>query len=292
MRGLRVAVDAAQVELTRAVVSPGISALLDLARRHREAVDAEIHAEIEAGRPVRGAPQHENYPIGWCGPICERIFLRLSDDPMVREWIAHGVIWKRVYFIQDASMFQNAIQCGNAILDVANDSVRGATPPVEWYPLDGGFDWENLEGYSQSAAVAQKYYGATLFPNRIFPLLAPFAPFLKMEADGSFRIFRPEHMLFFPDVVEGWPRFRALIADAQKTQGPLPAAQRTFLGRCIERARACPPPVELREATNGELAASLSQWGLLKDLPPGRFRGSMARMEGLLRETNAWLAAG
>ena len=80
MRRLRVKVDAAQVELTREVVDPLLPALLDSTRRHREAVDAEIHTEIEAGRAVRGAPRHEKYPIGWCGPICERIFCRLSDE--------------------------------------------------------------------------------------------------------------------------------------------------------------------------------------------------------------------
>lgn len=280
----------AQRELTSSVILPQLEALLSLVRHHRAQVDAMFRADLAAGRPIPGAPADEEYPIGFCGPIRDAVFRRLLHEPLVQNLIAAGVLWKRIYFIQDASMFQNAIQCGHAILDVANDSVTVMKPPVAWYPLDSGFDWQNLENYQQTAAVAQRYYDVSLFPNRFFPLLVPLIPFVDLRADGSFRLFRFEHMLFFQDLAEGWPRLGALLAAEEDIPRPLPEAHQRFLEACQRYASRVPPPVELQESSPEEILALLPEWEALKTLPAARLQGALTRFDTYLRETNSWLA--
>ena len=59
---------------------------------------------------------------------------------------------------------------------------------------------ENLRDYRQTAAVAEKYYKARLFPNRFFPLLFPVAPLLRLGERGDIALFWHEHLLFFQDI--------------------------------------------------------------------------------------------
>lgn len=290
VQSLRVAEVPEQKLLTELIVAPKLAELLQLAREHRHEADNKLREELRAGISIPGAPAHEEYPIGHCGPICDEVFRRLTSEPLIQSLIASGVIWRRVYFIQDDSMFQNAIQCGNAILDVANDSVNPFKKPVEWYPLDGGFHWQNLDNYMQTAAVAERYYGVTLFPNRWFPLLAPLAPMIELKPDGTFLIFRPEMMLFFLDANEGWSRFRSLLSRVGEWERALPAAQRAFLQSCVSRAAEAPPPVELRECGEAEIFDILPQWEVLKTLPAERLHGALSRFDAALRGTNAWLA--
>ena len=280
-----------QAELSARVVRPAREELLRLARAHRDAVDADLRSDLAAGRPVPNAPEppEGDYPHGFCFAICAQVFEKLSKEPLVPGFVAAGVIWKTVYFIQDGRLFQNAIQCGDDLLDVANDSCDPALEPVVCTPLEE-VDWDNLRDYRQTATVAEKYYKAQLFPNRFFPLLFPVAPFLRLREGGDIALFWHEHLLFFQDINEGWPRVAALLDDAAWLEQPLPephAARMRELQR--EAGSGAPPPVELRECSPEELRASLASWESLHDLPLGSLRWTIANLDFHLRSTARWL---
>ena len=290
-RGMQIVRSLEQSSLSGRVVRPWREELLRLARAHRDAVDADLRRDLAAGRPVPNAPEPSEaaYPHGFCFAICTQVFEGLSKEPLVQGFVAAGAIWKTVYFIQEGRLFQNAIQCGDDLLDVANDTCNPALEPVVCTALDD-VDWDNLLDYRQTAAVAEKYYNARLFPNRFFPLLFPVAPFLRLGEGGDIAIFWHEHLLFFQDINEGWPRVAALLDDAAWLEQPLPephAARMRELQR--EAGSGAPPPVELRECSPEELRASLASWESLHDLPLGSLRWTIANLDFHLRSTARWL---
>jgi hypothetical protein len=279
-----------QAVLSARLVEPRLQDLLEMARRSRTEVDEELHADLAAGREVANTPEPRQgeYPIGFCFAICMGVLQHLSSEPLVQEFLAAGVTWKLVYFIQEDRLFQHAIQCGDFLLDVANDSCDLGLPPVVCTPL-ARFDWDNLRNYKQTAAVATQYYGVRLFPNRFFPLLFPAVPFLSLTPDGGIEIFRHEHLLFFLDINEGWPRIRELIADTEWITQPLPPAHAARLAWLQEMATSNPPPVVLRESTPEELLAGLSQWDALHRLAPERLAATIANLGARIDATAIWL---
>ena len=290
-RGMKIVRSPEQAELAARVVRPAREELLRLARSHREAVDAGLRGDLAVGRPVPNAPEPRDgaYPHGFCFAICTQVFKRLSKEPLVKGFVAAGVVWKAVYFIQEGRLFQNAIQCGDDLLDVANDSCDPALEPVVCTPLEEA-DWENLRDYRQTATVAEKYYAARLFPNRFFPLLFPIAPFLRLGEGGDIALFWHEHLLFFQDINEGWPRLGALLDDTAWMEQPLSAPHAARM-RELQRAAGsgAPPPVELRECLPHGLRASLASWEALHDLPPDSLRRTITNLDFHLRSTARWL---
>ncbi len=290
-RGMQIVRSPGQAALAARVVRPAREELLRLARAHRDTVDADLRSDLAAGRPVPNAPEpsERTYPHGFCFAICVRVFERLSKEPLVQGFVAAGVIWKTVYFIQEGRCFQNAIQCGDDLLDVAYDTSDPAFEPVVCTPLEEA-DWKNLRDYRQTATVAEKYYKARLFPNRFFPLLFPVAPFLRLGEGGDIAIFWHEHLLFFQDINEGWPRVGALLDDAPWMEQPLPAPHAARM-RELQRAvgSGAPPPIELRECSPDELRATLASWEALHDLPTDRLRRTITNLDFCLRSTARWL---
>lgn len=286
---MQIAVVQGQAVLSAQVLHPILRELLNLARSHRKRVDAALRADLAAGRPVPNAPGTTDYPIGFCFAICARVFQCLSGEPLVRGLVAAGVTWKPVYFIQENRLFQNAIQCGDHLLDVANNTCDPALAPVVCTPIED-LDWDNLRDYRQTAHVAERYYQTRIFPNRFFPLLFPVAPFLRLEPDGGIGIFWHEHMLFFLDINEGWPRAGALLDDAQWMTQPLPPEHAVRM-QALQVAAAGhePPPVELRESHPDELRTSLAQWDALHHLPAERLRMTIGHLDTRLRATARWL---
>ena len=290
-RGMQIVRSPEQAGLAARVVRPAREELLRLARAHRESVDADLRSDLAAGRPVPNAPEpaEGDYPHGFCFAICARVFERLSKEQLVQGFVAAGVVWKTVYFIQEGRLFQNAIQCGDDLLDVANDSCDQALEPVVCTPLEEA-DWANLRDYRQTAAVAEKYYKARLFPNRFFPLLFPVAPLLRLGEGGDIALFWHEHLLFFQDINEGWPRVGALLDDSAWMEQPLPAPHATRMSELqIAAGSGSPPPVELRECSTDELRASLVSWEALHDLQADTLRRTIANLDSHLRSTARWL---
>ena len=118
----------------------------------------------------------------------------------------------------------------------------------------------------------------------------PVAPLLRLGERGDIALFWHEHLLFFQDINEGWPRVGALLEDPAWMEQPLPAphaARMRELGRAAGSGAS--PPVELRECSPEELRASLASWEALHDLPADSLRRTIANLDLHLRSTARWL---
>jgi len=172
-------VDPAQAELTQACFSGRTEALRQYFLALRHEVDAELAAQIA---PAGGKP----YPYGQCEIITRNAVSRLSArlqgppgaDPIelaLRTFLGRGGIGRMVWGALRGQYFQNAIQLGALYVDVSNDTVVVTKPKVEILPLDQS-GLEPLRDLAHFREIAARYWGCTIYANRLVPSLAPLLP--------------------------------------------------------------------------------------------------------------------
>jgi len=290
-REMRITISPQQMEISNRLVAPRTGELLEAARICRRIADGELRAAMAAGETLPGGKGLDPsiYPIDFCFAICNRVFELLSEMPPVPELCAQGVLWKKIYFIQDSCFFQNAIQCGDYLLDVAYDTYTPALPPVSCNRLNE-VKWEPLNDYRQTGLVAEQYYRLRLFPNLYFPELFPVAPFLALHENGQLNLFWHEHLLFFMDFDENFPRLRALLDDPKWMGRELPEPHAAHFKNRLTNRFDLPSPVFMRTCTPIELGNLLDEWNTLRTLPSEPFDAMLIRLDQRLQATAAWLA--
>lgn len=241
LRAIRDAHDAdltavgAQEAVTRERLLPRIGDILEHVRRRRAAVDS-VYAEIRAKAGDRATPHGEahaaTYPIGFCLQIRDRVFDLLAADPEFRALIGPDTLFKRVHILLRDAYFQNAMQIGNLYVDAANDTVDPRKDKLDWAPADK-LDYRNCESWEQLHDVAHRYLGVELYPNLLFPLAFPVAPFFMIRPSGRIDLF-PQSLVFLKDLGDGMRRAKALLRDPRLTARRLPDAYETLLRRTFD----------------------------------------------------------
>ena len=267
------------VKLTRQRLAPVKTELLQLAQCHRREADAYFKQMPVSCPPdnefrIDASDQRQPYPLGCCRQIRDRVWDRLADEPLVHSLRKQGLTWKKVYFIQDGREFQNAIQCGDWLLDVAGDTVDPFKEPVVLAPLDV-LAWENLDDWHRFAEIAAGYYRLTVYPNLYFPLLFPLIPFLAIRETGRLELLYCQQMLFFLDLGDNWQRILALLEDHSLMGQPLPPIVEK---RLLETE---PFPVELRKCSAMELAETLREWEQIQGLSKTQVVATLKNFEKL-----------
>ena len=215
----------AQERLTKERLIPAMPAILERLKQHRAAVD-----EVHEGRRRKEQPRDEGkqiglslakYPIGFCRHIRDEVWDRALHDPEFLELVGPEVRVSRVFILLKGQFFQNAVQMGNLYVDVANDTVWVHKPKLEWARL-ADVDYRNVETWAQFAEVARRYLKVELYPNLLFPLAFPIAPFFAIRSNGRMDLLLAQDILFWKDVADGMPRARALLADEKFMNRRLP----------------------------------------------------------------------
>jgi hypothetical protein len=180
-----------QDNLVESYIVPSQEALIEDVSRLREEVDREAVLRVNANLTSFSSP----YPVGRCLEITRKVLSQMTsqlDNPDniglkgLRKFVKEGGVVRPVWAIQNKKYFQNAIQIGTAVLDVANDTVDPAKKKIVFHRTlqEGGF--ETINTISRFADVAEQYWGCRAYPNIYIPSLAPLFPVLirkKLYAD-------------------------------------------------------------------------------------------------------------
>ncbi|MBC8009522.1 MAG: hypothetical protein H7067_05455, partial [Burkholderiales bacterium] len=255
---------------TRRHLLPRIDAILARLAAHRAAVD-EVFAKKRAGlgataTTTAGEAPLIRYPIGFCSAIRDQVFERLLDDREFHALVGPEVVFKKIFVLLKGRYFQNALQLGNLYVDVANDTVDLAKPKLEWLRIDE-VDYENADDWPAVAAVGRRYYEIELYPNFLFPLAFPAAPYFAIRASGRIDFFQAQDLVFLKDLGDGFRRARALLDDPAFLARPLPEPYRALLEKACGGNLHAAFPLEfaptdaygLRERVLPEFAALDSQ---------------------------------
>ncbi len=217
---------------TRRCLLPRIDAILARLAAHRAAVDegfekrrAGLSAQATA---TAGEAPLANYPIGFCSVIRDQVFDRLLADREFHALIGPDVVFKKIFVLLKGRYFQNALQLGNLYIDVANDTVFVEKPKLEWARIED-VRHENADDWPAVAAVGRRYYEVELYPNLLFPLAFPAAPYFAIRASGRIDFFQAQDLLFLKDLGDDFRRARALLDSPDFLSRPLPEPYRHLL---------------------------------------------------------------
>lgn len=227
-RGLDLRASPDQEAPTRSRLLPRMGELLALLAGHRAAVDEEFFKKRAAQAPAAdadaplGEARLAAYPVGFCSEIRDGVWRRLPADPAFRALCGPEVAVRRVFVLLRGRYFQNALQIGNLYVDVANDTVFPEKPKLEWARIEE-VEFENADDWTRVAAVGRRYHGVELYPNLLFPLAFPVAPFFAVRSNGRVDLFHAQSVLFLKDLGDGLRRARALARRFADTGERLPA---------------------------------------------------------------------
>ncbi len=161
---------------------------------HEEAILSDLRAlRKSADETLRSAPgiQEElaawkrEYPIGLCKPIRDAMWEGIKKEMMRGEgegfnmlagFLEAGGIMQCFWGIDKGIYFENAIQLGDAVLDVANDTVNPNKEPVILYPTQALSTIKRIETFSEFAKTSEIYWHHDAYPNIYLPHLAPVFP--------------------------------------------------------------------------------------------------------------------
>ncbi|MCA9335068.1 hypothetical protein KC953_02905 [Candidatus Saccharibacteria bacterium] len=172
-----------QRKLTEELILSHESAILEDFAGFRRLADQRLVKNPEIST---GGYEHP-YPIGRCREINDYVFDSLASNinnptlygvRAIRKFMHAGGLVRKVYVIQNQRYFQNAIQIGTALLDVANDTFDRTKPAISFSetPEEGGY--EMIRSVEQFAQMAEVYWGDRAYPNIYLPALAPRYPVL------------------------------------------------------------------------------------------------------------------
>lgn len=182
-----------QRALTERYLLPALPALEQFFRAVRAEVDAEL-------QPISPSKLGKPYPLGQCLEItlaaqkCLRRAegLRLSGvaaqgQSVFMSFLRAGGQCRQVWGDLRGEFFQNAFQLGTLYVDVSNDTVNPAKPPVEILPFAQA-RFERVADYAHFVRVASRYWQGSFFPNHLLPELAPYCPVLHLNPNGQVQL--------------------------------------------------------------------------------------------------------
>ena len=122
----------------------------------------------------------KKFPVGCCYGISKAFLVFIKNAPefsFLEEYCAKNGKVKLVWGNIRDEYFQTAVQIGNYIIDVANDTVDTEMPKVKISEI-GTIDFKNFSSLEEFIAVKESYHKTKVIINNIIPEIAEFYPLL------------------------------------------------------------------------------------------------------------------
>jgi len=177
-----------QTELTRRWILEYRDLILSDVQVLRERADKKLLRDPKVRAQTR--QWDRPYPLGYCGEIRNEVMDQLQGGMLdrghpglqaVKSFVREGGVIQPFWGIDSQKYFQNAIQIGDSILDVANDTVDRSKPPIVFYPSVAEAPIKRIEDFGEYASVAESYWNYDVYPNIYLPAFAPIFPYVVIE---------------------------------------------------------------------------------------------------------------
>lgn len=190
--------------------------LLDL----RAILDPELSADL----PIKS---NKPYPLGQCLEISLAVKKKLEQiSPnelqgdhatafnAIQQFSLSGGVIRQIWGDLRGQYFQNAFLFGDLYVDASNDTVVVTKPKVEILPFTQS-DLSAIKDYYHFALIAQRYWKAEIFPNHVFPGLAPYVPLLVRFENGEIQMLdSSKYMITLTTSAKFEPSINFLSQDA------------------------------------------------------------------------------
>jgi len=197
--------EARQKSLTQALVMPKIEKIMQDLSLMRDDFDQAFYKkhkqeiETKKNKNIYGHIDVLDYPIGFCQLIRDGLFDKFVQLDVIKQLIQQGVICKKVYIILDDRYFQNAIQLGYLLIDVANDTANPNEARIYYKSFDD-LNYRNFYCYDKYFQIAEKYLNLKFYPNRLLPQIYNIYPVFALSADGICSLFLHQEIILYKDI--------------------------------------------------------------------------------------------
>jgi hypothetical protein len=157
----------------------------------------QLDPQLSADSPTKA---NKPYPLGQCLEISLAVKKQLEEispsqlqgnDAIafsaIQQFSLNGGVVRQIWGDLRGQYFQNAFLFGDLYVDVSNDTVVATKPKVEILPFKES-NLSAIKDFYHFVELAQRYWKAEIFPNHIFPVLAPYVPLLVRFQDGEIQI--------------------------------------------------------------------------------------------------------
>lgn len=240
-------VDQRQRDLTEAILVPSQPELLEDLLVMRELVDAKMRGVFRKKKWRRldssngddpSLVQFQLYPRGFCALIRDKLLRTMQGEfrnpdmmgmQALRRFTAKGGVFKKVSGVMNRRYFQNGLQAGSLWIDVANDTVDETKPPIEITTLaESGF--EDIDDFELCADLLESYWHYDVYPNTVFPYLAPICPIMVITPTGTIQLLRLNETMIAQNVLAGFELAEDFIFKSRFSGKQLPTECHNLIG--------------------------------------------------------------
>lgn len=177
-----------QKQLTEKWILSNIEAFLEAVLLLRDQLDERLMRDPKIMKQIRD--REHVYPYGLCLELRDEMLDQMkiaAENPVhpgmkcFASFILEGGLVRPFWGIDKGLYFENAIQIGSSILDVANDTVDMDKQKIAFYPSLEESTIKPVETFEEFARVGELYWKQEMYPNTILPSLAPIFPLLFIE---------------------------------------------------------------------------------------------------------------
>lgn len=192
-KALIISLNEEQIVLSKNQVTANLSKIAQLGLAFRHALDHRIESGISTSKlwtETLKEFQKNNvnslnvkYPIGDCFPIsCAFLYYvkNTSKFSFLNPYREQGGVVKLVWGNIRDEYFQTAVQIGNYIVDVANDTVDIQKEKVKISEI-GNIDFKNFSSIEEFIRVKESYHCTKVFSNFILPEISDFYPLFSVK---------------------------------------------------------------------------------------------------------------
>lgn len=227
--------DQRQKVLTREYILPHIDRFISDIEKLRKGFDYQflLNSQKGGGKHVHGIKSIEKYPLGYCEDIRNGLFSFLEQHPFIINVRKQGVKFKKVYAVLNNSYFQNGMQLGDLWIDVANDTVNPEEERIYFKPVDV-LKYQNLSDYDSYCTVIEKYLNIRVFPNVLFPNIAPRFPIFAIDTEGVCNLLNHQEIILYKDITQQFTLSDQFFSGAFSTRQLPKIYQEMILKRMAE----------------------------------------------------------
>ncbi len=240
-------IDQKQRDLTETILVPNQPELLEDLLVMRDAFDARMKKVFNKKRWRRldlsnnndpSLVQFQLYPIGFCAFIRDKLLGTIQSElrnphmgglQALRRFMTKGGVFKKVSGAIFKKYFQNGLQAGSLWIDVANNTIDITEPPIKIAPLsESGF--EDIDDFELCADLLESYWHYDVYPNTVFPYLAPIYPIIVLTPTGIIQLLRLNETMIAQNVLAGFGLAQDFIFKSRFSGKQLPAQCHHLIG--------------------------------------------------------------
>jgi len=160
--------------------------------------------------------------------IRDHIYDTLHEAKALEHWEKKGLAFKKTTLIVKEKFHQSGLQLGTLCFDVANDVTNNCKEKVLATP------WKKLsydvpDTFDKFFETAKKQFNVAIFPNTLFPMIAPLYPVFSIDETGEITLMEDQYYVAQKSVRSSYLPVNKFLTKSPLMKNTLPEEYATLI---------------------------------------------------------------